>query len=182
MRGGTSRDGRRQSRLLRGTRGGFTYRDDSHEVGTYMHEDKAYDHDKYFRVYQPQFDDQCYISEAEGEDETCLMTPDPITEDTVAWWKLGCGRVLGVVNGMMLEFDKSTLAPLGLVVSGDMLLGKRIAIVDSGLEECAINFDDDGMDGAECVDGPESANDDREQVSVGCQAMFFFRSNRSISE
>lgn len=160
----------------------ITYRDDSHEVGTYMHEDKAYDHDKYFRVYQPQFDDQCYISEAEGEDETCLLTPDPITEDTVAWWKLGCGRVLGVVNGMMLEFDKSTLAPLGLVVSGDMLLGKRIAIVDSGLEECAINFDDDGMDGAECADGPESANDDREQVSVGCQGMFFFRSNRLISD
>jgi hypothetical protein len=75
--------------------------------------------------------------------------------------------VLGVVNGMMLEFDKSTLAPLGLVVSGDMLLGKRVAIVDSGLEECTINFDDDGMDGAECADGPESANDAREQVSVG---------------
>ncbi len=90
MRGGTSRDGRQQSRLLRGTKGGFkictidhmdhgrvrvdatiTYRDDSHEVGTYMHEDKAYNHDKYFRVYQPQFDDQCYISEAEGEDKTC---------------------------------------------------------------------------------------------------------------
>jgi hypothetical protein len=186
MRGGTSRDGRQQSRLLRGTRDGFeictidhkndgrvrvdatvTYRDDSHEVGTYAHEDEAYDHDDYFRVYQPQFDDQCYLSAAEGEDETCLLTPDPVTEDTVAWWKLSCGRVLGVVNGMMLEFDKSTLAPLGLVVSGDMLLGKRVAIVDSGLEECTINFDDDGMDGAECADGPESANDAREQVSVG---------------
>jgi hypothetical protein len=35
------------------------------------------------------------------------------------------------------------------------------------LEECTINFDDDGMDGAECADGSESANDAREQVSVG---------------
>ena len=102
----------------------ITYRDDSHEIGVYAHEDKAYNHDNYFKVYQPQFDDHGYV--CADEDEMCLLTPDPITEETVAWWKLSCGRVLGVVNGMMLEFDKSTLAPLGLVVSGDMLLGKQV--------------------------------------------------------
>ena len=117
----------------------------------------------YFKVYQPQFDDHGYVC-AEDE-ELCLLTPDPITEETVAWWKLSCGRVLGVVNGMMLEFDKSTLAPLGLVVSGDMLLGKQVAIVDSGLEECMINFEEDGMDGADCADGSETTDDHREQVS-----------------
>ena len=62
MRGGTSRDGRQQSRLLRGNSRGFevctvdhqkggkvrvdatiTYRDDTHEVGVYAHEDEAYE-------------------------------------------------------------------------------------------------------------------------------------------
>ena len=94
-----------------------------------------------------------------------MLTPNGVTEDTVAWWKLSCGRVLGVVNGMMLEYDKSTLAPLGLVVSSDMLLGKQVAVVDSGLEECMISFEDDGMDGADCADGSETSDDSREQVS-----------------
>mmetsp|Transcript_9893 Transcript_9893/g.17331 ORF Transcript_9893/g.17331 Transcript_9893/m.17331 type:complete len:568 (-) Transcript_9893:732-2435(-) len=183
MRAGTSRDGRQQSRLLRGTQNGFeictidhkkegairvdatvTYRDDSHEVGVYAHEDEAYDHDNYFKVYQPQFDDHGYV--CADEEELCLLTPDPITEETCAWWKLSCGRVLGVVNGMMLEFDKSTLAPLGLVVSGDELFGKQVAIVDSGLEECLINFEEDGMDGADCADGNDTTDDSREQVSL----------------
>lgn len=187
MRAGTSRDGRQQSRLLRGTKDGFeictidhkndgkvrvdatiTYRGDS-EVGVYAHDDEAFDHDNYFKVYQPQFDDHGYC--AVTAEEMCLLTPESITEETVAWWKLSCGRVLGVVNGMMLEFDKSTLAPLGLVVSGDMLLGKQVAIVDSGLEECLINFDEDGMDGADCADGPESANDVREQVGCDFEVM-----------
>jgi hypothetical protein len=181
MRAGTSRDGRQQSRLLRGTKDGFeictvdhqkggkirvdatiTYRSQTNEVGVYAHEDEAYDHDNYFKVYQPQMNDHGYVC-AEDE-ELCLLTPDPITVETVAWWRLSCGRVLGVVNGMMLEFDKSTLAPLGLVVSGDELLGRQVAIVDSGLQECMINFEDDGMDGADCADGSEEIH--REQVSV----------------
>lgn len=180
MRAGTSRDGRQQSRLLRGTEDGFeictidhqkdgkvrvdatiTYRDDTHEVGVYAHEDEAYDHDNYFKVYQPQFDDHGYV--CADDEEICLLTPQGVTEETVAWWKLSCGRVLGVVNGMMLEYDKSTLAPLGLVVSSDMLLGKQVAIVDSGLEECLINFEEDGMDGADCA-LDETTDDHREQV------------------
>lgn len=181
MRAGTSRDGRQQSRLLRGTQNGFeictvdhqndgmirvdatiAYRDNTNEVGIYAHEDEAYDHDNYFKVYQPQFDDHGYV--CADEEELCLLTPDPITDETVAWWKLSCGRVLGVVNGMMLEFDKSTLAPLGLVVSGDMLLGKQVAIIDSGLEECMINFEEDVIDVADCADGSEATDDHREQA------------------
>eukprot|EP00985_Skeletonema_marinoi_P011297 scaffold5359_cov112-Skeletonema_marinoi.AAC.6 len=180
MRAGTSRDGRQQSRLLRGTKDGFeictidhkndgkvrvdatiTYRDDNHEVGVYAHEDEAYEHDNYFKVYQPQVDDHAYVCGAEDE-ELCMLTPDPITDETVAWWKLSCGRVLGIVNGMMLEFDKSTLAPLGLVMSHDELAGKQVAIIDSGLEECMINFEEDGMDGADCADTEQ--DDSREQA------------------
>jgi len=182
MRAGTSRDGRQQSRLLRGTRDGFeictvdhrddgkvrvdatiTYRSETNEVGVYAHEDEAYDHDNYFKVYQPQFDDHAYVC-SDDEEELCMLVPDPVTVETVAWWKLSCGRVLGVVNGMMLEYDKSTLAPLGLVMSPDCLLGKQVAIVDSGLEECMIDFEQDGMDGADCADGGETPDQSKEQA------------------
>lgn len=45
---------------------------------------------------------------------------------------MSCGRVLGKHNGMLLEYDPSTLAPLGLVVGKDELAGRQIAILDSG--------------------------------------------------
>jgi hypothetical protein len=79
MRAGTSRDGRQQSRLIRGNKDGFeictvdhqkegkirvdatiTYRGDSNEVGVYAHEDEAYDHDSYFKVYQPSAGDKLH--------------------------------------------------------------------------------------------------------------------------
>lgn len=60
-----------------------------------------------------------------------------------------------MTQGMLLEYDKSTLAPLGLVVSADELVGKRIAVIDSGIEECEVNFDDVGMEGADCANGDE---------------------------
>jgi hypothetical protein len=184
MRGGTSRDGRQQSRLLRGNKNGFeictvdhrkggkirldatiTYKDDSHEVGVYAHEDEAYDHDEYFKVYTPQFNDDGYICEAEDLDQ-CLITDDcPVDQNTRCWWKLSCGRVLGMLNGMLLEYDQSTLAPLGLVVSADELVGKNIAVIDSGIEECEINFDDVGMEGADCANEGDLDNS-REQAVI----------------
>jgi hypothetical protein len=74
----------------------------------------------------------------------------PITKETVAWWYMDCGRVLGMLNGNLIEYDKSTLAPLGLVVGADELLNKRIAVINSGEEsECEISYDV-GMEGADC--------------------------------
>lgn len=181
MRKGTSRDGRQQSRLLRGNKNGFeictvdhqkggrirldatiTYKDTGHEVGVYAHEDQAFEHDQYFKVYQPQLGDQGYICGAE-EEEQCIINKSPVTMDTRLWWRLSSGRVLGVLNGMLLEYDSSTLAPLGLVLSAKELLGKYIAVVDSGVEgECYINFDDVGMEGADC----ESTYQEREQAII----------------
>jgi hypothetical protein len=39
--------------------------------------------------------------------------------------------VLGTVKGMLIEYEPSTLAPLGLVVGADELLGKRVAVLDT---------------------------------------------------
>jgi len=169
MRGGTSRDGRQQSRLLRGNKNGFeictvdhqaggkirldatiTYKDTGHEVGVYTHDDEAYDHDNYFKVYQPVEGDQCYICGAESDEECSITDDEPVTMETRCWWRLSSGRVLGVMNGMLLEYDSSTLAPLGLVMGSEELLGKAIAVVDSGLDECV--FSDNEMESMECDD------------------------------
>ncbi|CAJ1959944.1 unnamed protein product [Cylindrotheca closterium] len=171
MRSGTSRDGRQQSRLLRGNKDGFeictvdhqqggtirldatiTYRDNTNEVGVYAHSDIEQMDDKYFKVYSPSAGDSLHPPDENYipyEDE--LIMDKAVTMETKAWWKMACGRVLGMLNGNMIEYDKSTLAPLGLVVGADELVGKRVAIIDSGLEEmCAV----DEMDPM-CEDGEE---------------------------
>jgi hypothetical protein len=79
-----------------------------------------------------------------------LVNEEPVTMETCIWWRLSSGRVLGVLNGMLLEYDASTMAPLGLVLRQEELLGMIIAVVDSGVEECVINYDDVGMEGADC--------------------------------
>jgi hypothetical protein len=129
------------------------YKDSGHEVGIYAHEDEAYDHDNYFKVYQPQEGDQGYECGPEEEDQDYCILNDRdsvVTTETRMWWRMSSGRVLGVLNGMLLEYDSSTLAPLGLVVTAEELLGKVIAVVDSGLEECFIDFDNVAMEGADC--------------------------------
>jgi hypothetical protein len=179
MRSGTSRDTRQQSRLIRGNKEGFeictvdhknngkvrvdatiTYKDDTNEVGIYAHEDVAYEHDKFFKVYAP-----CAGDALHPPDSGLISYEDPlilesgISKESVAWWYLASGQVLGMLNGMLIEYDKSTLAPLGLVVGADELVGKRIAVIDSAIEqECEIS-NDEGMEGADCAvfDGREQA-------------------------
>ena len=82
--------------------------------------------------------------------------------DTCIWWRLSSGRVLGVLNGMLLEYDKSTMAPLGLVLSQEELLGNVIAVVDSGIEECYIDYESEGMKRAEC----DETYNEREQAVI----------------
>jgi hypothetical protein len=44
--------------------------------------------------------------------------------------------VLGVYDGRLIEYDPSTLAPLGLVVGQDELAGRRVVVVPSGANAC----------------------------------------------
>jgi len=55
----------------------------------------------------------------------------------VAWWRMSCGRVLGMYDGRLIEYDASTLAPLGLVVGADELNGRRVVVVGSGADYCS---------------------------------------------
>jgi hypothetical protein len=143
----SSRDTRQQSRLIRGTKEGFTistvnhkkegeerldatvtFTDNSHESVVYAHASEDYDHDKWFSAYTPQEEDGCYI------DDTVTGLSIAGKEGAVCWWHMACGRVLGVHNGMLLEYDRSTLAPLGLVVGKDELNNRSVAVVDSGID------------------------------------------------
>jgi len=144
----SSRDTRMQSRLVRGTKNGFTistidhakggkerldatvtYTDNTHESVVYAHPSEDYDHDAWFSAYTPQSEDGCYIENVAG------AIGDVGKEGVVCWWHMACGRVLGVHNGMVLEYDSSTLAPLGLVVGKDELAGRQLAVIDSGLNQ-----------------------------------------------
>ena len=108
--------------------------------------------------------------------DQCLITDEcPVDRSTRCWWKLSCGRVLGMLNGMLLEYDQSTLAPLGLVVSADELIGKNIAVIDSGIEECEINFDDIGMEGADC------ANEGNPDIEAREQAVIMYDEDNNIT-
>ena len=147
----SSRDTRQQSRLIRGNKEGFTistvdhtkegkerldatitYTDnDTHESIVFAHESEDYDHDAWFSAYTPQNEDGCYIGD--NMDAQGSLNVDAGKDGVVCWWNMACGRVLGVHNGMVLEYDPSTLSPLGLVVSKDELNGRQLAVVDSGL-------------------------------------------------
>ena len=185
MRSGTSRDKRQQSRLLRGNANGFeictvdhaaggkvrldatiSYTDTNHEVGVYAHEHaELRENDKFIKVYSPSAGDECYVS---YEDDGDGLSIDPskgcqVDEETVAWWHMSCGRVLGVYDGRLIEYEPSTLAPLGLVVGFDELKGKRVVVVGSGIKECNVEgvgiSNQEGMEGADCADyeGEEQA-------------------------
>ena len=179
MRAGTSRDGRQQSRLIRGNKDGFeictidhadggkvrldatiSYKDSDHEVGVYNH---AFDtlekeNPNFVNVYSPTEGDECFVAYDEDGDgvsiESCTGSVDG---ETISWWKMSCGRVLGVYDGRLIEYEPSTLAPLGLVVGQDELAGKRVVLVGSGIpEECTVDTaetsDAVGMEGADCAE------------------------------
>ena len=187
MRSGTSRDKRQQSRLLRGNKDGFeictvnhgdggsvrldatiTYTDSNHEVGVYAHEHaELKENTNFIKVYSPSEGDECYVSYDEEGDGVSL---DPLGSDctvdgeTIAWWHMSSGAVLGVYDGRLIEYEPSTLAPLGLVVGQDELKGKRVVVVGSGIpEECKVNTAPvslaEGMEGADCAEaeGEEQA-------------------------
>jgi len=159
----STRDGRRQSRLLKGNKDGFeictvnhakggevrvdatvTFNgDDSVAIVAHEHEDLQ--HGEWFRAYTPQEEDGCYIENNGG----VLNGEEDWNENTVCWWHMADGTVLGVHDGMVIEYDPTTLAPLGMVVSKDELCGRKVAVIDSGLDSAACNVFEDG---AECAE------------------------------
>lgn len=181
----STRDGRRQSRLVRGNKDGFeictvnhakggevrvdcevTYKEDG-SVGVVALPHEELDHDGYFRAYTPMEEDGCYIENRGGT----LNEDQEWDEKTVCWWHMSDGAVLGVHDGMVIEYDPTTLAPLGMVVSKDELAGRKVAVIDAGIEAAEGCNIDPGR-GVECADAPPTDqalilyDDDTNDVTV----------------
>ena len=144
----------------------ITYTDSNHEVGVYAHDHAELDHDSFMKVYSPSEGDECYVG-YDGDGDGVSIDPTDgcqVDEETVAWWHMSDGRVLGVYDGRLIEYEPSTLAPLGLVVGYDELQGKKVVVVGSGVpDECVASTASVsqavGMEGADCAEfeGEEQA-------------------------
>ena len=156
----SSRDGRRQSRLVRGNSRGFEVCTIDHSKGGAIRLDATV-----------MFSDECEVDmdndQVEGADPTKVLgahlrararglRPRHVVQrvhaqrggrlpreravrrdrghfggrDPVKWWYMKDGAVLGGHNGMIIEYDPSNAAPLGMVVSRDELENRRVAIID----------------------------------------------------
>ena len=179
----SSRDGRRQSRLVRGNSQGFEVCTIDHSKGgvvrldatvmfsdecevnlddptpadeqdirgcsvmTFAHEHEDYDHDLWFSAYVPKEDDGCRVNEPCASGTLGVVDGDFSSRDPVKWWYMKDGAVLGGHNGMIIEYDPSTLAPLGMVVSRDELENRRVAVIDDEWGgDCLCLFDDETGD------------------------------------
>jgi len=181
----SSRDGRRQSRLLKGNSEGFQMYTVDHSKGgelrldatvkftecavdggdyqgcstiAFAHPHEDYDHDKFLTAYTPQKDDSCYVSfDSDGSlNETCDDEED--AEEDVYWWHMKDGAVLGVQNGMIIEYDAETLCPLGMVVSRDELINRRVAVVDDGWHGSTLLLYDDNSNDVTVVQPNEDGS------------------------
>ncbi|KAG5177942.1 calcineurin-like phosphoesterase [Tribonema minus] len=142
------RDGRRQTRIVAGTRDALSIYTVSHHQGgqelrldasvtfqggaparrlvsAHGHED--YDHASWFSAYTPQPLDGCYLESRHG-----LVAAGPHAHDAVCWWHMADGRVLGVHDGMVVEYDAETLAPLGIVCDRKQVKGREVVVVEGG--------------------------------------------------
>lgn len=175
----SSRDGRRQSRLVKGNSEGFEVYTVDHKKGgvlrldatvtysdvcevdpealdmdqppsecstlVFAHKHEDYDHDLWFSAYTPHEDDGCHVVDPRGK----IVQPDGTEYDfsdltQVCWWHMKDGAVLGVHNGMIIEYDPSTLAPLGMVVSRDELEDRSVAVIDDEWGGSALILYSDG--------------------------------------
>ena len=73
----------------------------------------------WFQAYVPQPEDGCYLEDVGGDIST--------GGKTVCWWHMADGKVLGLHEGQLVEYDAETLSPLGVVVTKEQLAAKPSA-------------------------------------------------------
>ena len=78
----------------------------------------------WFQAYVPQEEDGCYLEDLDGS-----VCPD---SKAVCWWHMSDGKVLGLHEEQLVEYDAETLSPLGVVVTKDQLAATGSGGDDSG--------------------------------------------------
>ncbi|CAB1102864.1 unnamed protein product [Ectocarpus sp. CCAP 1310/34] len=147
----STRDGRRQTRLVRGTaeclqvytvshhvKGAadarldvtLNYDDPTHPVIAHGHED--YDHSSWFSAYLPEEEDGCYLDHTQLASDAGGTAIASHSEDVRCWWHMRDGRVLGVHDGMVVEYDQELLAPIGVVRDREQLKGREVVVIEGG--------------------------------------------------
>lgn len=124
----------------------------------YAHKHVDFDHDQWFQAYVPQEEDGCYIKNPEGILNPIESGKDFGNPEEICWWHMKDGAVLGCHNGMVIEYDATTLAPLGMVVSRDELAGRRVAVIDDEWGGSALVLYEDDSDKATVVQPNEDGS------------------------
>jgi len=152
----STRDGRRQTRIIQGNSDIFKiYTLSHHKRGEItgkaelrldakvdlksnkmesMHKCADHDHENWFSAYVPEEKDGCYLATPEGK----IVSKQSVSS-VVCWWHMSDGAVLGVHEGQLVEYDSSTLSPLGIVVNTEGLDGKEVLVVDNSSIVVLIN-------------------------------------------
>eukprot|EP00586_Coscinodiscus_wailesii_P014677 CAMPEP_0172492706 /NCGR_PEP_ID=MMETSP1066-20121228/23937_1 /TAXON_ID=671091 /ORGANISM="Coscinodiscus wailesii, Strain CCMP2513" /LENGTH=565 /DNA_ID=CAMNT_0013262487 /DNA_START=187 /DNA_END=1884 /DNA_ORIENTATION=+ len=145
----SSRDGRRQTRLVQGN----SHTINLYSINHHKRDDKNdeanirldaivdlttgqidikqgyndYDHDQWFSAYVPKEEDGCFLGSPD-----CLVACQQTLPSSVCWWHMDDGAVLGLHDGQLVEYDKTTLSPLGIVVTKEQLKGREVLVVEEG--------------------------------------------------
>ncbi len=91
----------------------------------YVVDNEDYDHERWFSAYIPEKEDGCYLPIPDGK-VACNESLDK-----VCWWHMNDGKVLGVHENQIVEYDEETLSPLGIVVSRKELKNREVLVVDN---------------------------------------------------
>lgn len=163
----SQRDGRRQTRLVRGDARGLRIYTVDHHLGgkerldmemiysdagdgrsrIRFPEERAADlitadRGEWFSARRPEKEDGCYLENFLGSNpgaDIVPIVPSSGEEAKVCWWHMSDQRVLGVHDGVVVEYDADTLSPLGVVVERERLAGKELLVADGGSVAMLLN-------------------------------------------
>lgn len=149
MGAASTRDGRRQTRLVHGSAKRLQIYSINHHIRTeddqaevrldaeidlhsgavrrVQDETQAVDREDWFQAYTPRPEDGCYLETADG------LVADAFSIDSkVCWWHMKDDKVIGLHEGQLVEYDAETLSPLGIVVNKETLGDREVLLVQNG--------------------------------------------------
>jgi hypothetical protein len=91
----------------------------------------------WFRAFVPRDEDGCYLDELDG-------SIGDICPSKVCWWHMADGKVLGLHQGQLVEYDAETLAPLGVVVTEEQMNNREVLVVQN--KTAVVLVDDETQD------------------------------------